>query len=252
MNADESANRPQGIDMIDDWHSLSVSPTGELIVLLSATGENHVVCLGTVADDWGPLALDAERTLYVRDDTLAELLGALESVNTDSLLVKVEASVLPTGAATGAKQDDIRAAIEALLPIGGVATAVLQQGIIDRVSKSLQRINVRLYGTVAANGVAVGTNIVTGPAVPVGEYYIINQIGATNKTSVCTHIDGGIENSALVFLTAGEVNPPAWHIVNIPGPFLIEIPDKVRVQFRGCTAGDNLAIWWTGWSLNIS
>lgn len=52
-------------------------------------------------------------------DSLAlidNLVGALESVDTDDLLVKVTASVLPAGAATEDKQDDIIAALDSRAP----------------------------------------------------------------------------------------------------------------------------------------
>lgn len=150
--------------------------------------------------------------------------------------------------ANGHLQVDV---LSSALP-AGAATAFTQALIYSRLANNSMRFSDRLVGSVIDNNVAAGNITVYGTTPGPGVWWLVQQIGATNKVSVCTEINGGIESGATAYFVQGITNPLAWRVVNLPGPFLLTGTDRVRVAFRGCTLNDDLQIWWTGWIVDIT
>ena len=158
------------------------------------------------------------------------LVGALDSVGTDELDVNVEASVLPTGAATSANQ------------------ALLQAKFQDQAFTYKAQIYERVtYVTPAANSYTV-----TGAAVPADEIWVVSGLAGYNWNTAMAALYLGFDKAATQYWVAGTGAIAAKAAYNIYTPMYLVEGDKVAAFFSACGNGDNLAMMYNGCAMTLA
>lgn len=134
----------------------------------------------------------------------------------------------------------------------GAATAANQALILARQIKHVTRFSARLNRSMLANGVAAGTVSVDSGNPGAGVWWLVTTVGASNLISGNTVIQGGVSSPAGVCWFGGGANSVQFELVSWSGQLLLTGTDFIRVQFRGCTAGDNLRFFLNGWIVDIT
>ena len=191
---------------------------------------------------------DIRQALEVIDN----LVGALYSVNTDALMVKVESSDLPNGAATEAKQTSAITILELIQELRGALDSIDTDMLVVRQVKKVTRFSGRLSISAQGGAAAGGTFAIAIPAPGVGYWWLVTAIGAVNLTSGNSVVQLGKVVSANVYWFGGQAPSVQFEVVQWSGEVLLTGTDIIRAQFRGCTAGDNVELFVSGWEVDIS
>jgi len=195
-----------------------VAPTGELVCVLGAEFENHVVCNGYTGADFYPLLIDAARHLQI----------------------DVVSSALPAGAATWAYQ------VQTMGFIGTPATP--KAGTVNKRLETLHtdiesllpyyrgRVMLRSFDDDAG----LGTNLILIPG-PVGsEVWVINTMSAVNMTSGTTSSCIGLFDGSVYYYLHSAGALAAFAGLSWSGEAVVTSVEDLAFIFRGCAVGDDL------------
>jgi len=192
------------------------------------------------------LLTDALTALQLIDD----LRSALHDVGTDE--IRVRAGYYDGdwfGLLQNAAQDLVVDVQETILP-PGAATEASVQGIEDQVKGVFYNIQAGLFQKVTASAGA-GNNWLTTTAVPAGEIHHITQMVSENATSTSSAIWSGtlIGGTTVYFEELGST--AAGILVVWKGDIWLEEGDQMRVLFGGCTASDALSVTVWGHKMGV-
>ncbi len=165
------------------------------------------------------LLTDSLTSLQLIDD----LRGALDSVNTDELVVNVDSSVLPTDA----------------------ATETSLQGIEDQVKDTLCNIKSALYERLTPTTTS-GSFIYYSTEVPSGEVHRVTMIVHQNITRALTQINlaiirGGTGSTFWEKGTPVQNSPMAWE-----GDVWLDAGDKIQIHIQGAGVADGMVTHLSG------
>lgn len=210
----------QNILVDSDGHLQVDALTAQLI-----TGFATETTLDAVMDRIGALTAPASgSTNKLLTDMLTalqlidDLRGALDSVNTDELVVNVDESVLPTDA----------------------ATETSLQGIEDQIPDQLLGYVDVWRDTKAIANASTGTNTIQSDAVPSGKLLILSSSLAVNQDSVCNSIVITVQGGDSTIAIARDASPAADQGVSFSGYIVLEYPEYLLATFTACTLNDNL------------
>ncbi len=169
------------------------------------------------------LLTDALTSLQLIDD----LRGALDSVNTDEIVVNVDASVLPTGA----------------------ATETSLQGIEDQIPDQLIGYVDTVRLKVSDTNAAAGANSLQVSAVPAGKLYVITAITGANLNSATTFSRLSIAgvDSSVAITRDGALLSGYGTVFN--GRIILKEDEFIIYNVEGCTLNDNIFLQVAGWEV---
>jgi len=159
-----------------------------------------------------------------------DLRNALDSVGTDEIDVNVEASVLPTGAATSAKQDTLIAKFQ--------DQAFTYEG--------------QVYEKVTHKMLAAAHYTMTGAACPADTVWVINGIMAYDWQTALGALYLGLDKAGVQYWQAGTGAIAAKAAYNTYTPMILVEGDKVAAYFYGCALNDDLAMFYNGYSMTLA
>jgi len=224
-----------GIDEIDVNVEASVLPSGAATdTVVQAIRDRIGALTSPAAGSTNKLLADMLTALQLIDD----LRGALDSVDTDELVVNVDESVLPSGAATETTLDAIKTAAEIIDGFANANNTLL--GYNDRYSERTSNLNA-----------SAGTNVLSATAVPSGEVWIIQSAGAFNINTNPTTINVSVFDGAVDGTIASQASPGINVRVLGTGAFLMKEGDYVRAIFEGCVAGDDIYLDVWGYKMKV-
>jgi len=180
---------------------------------------------------------------------LTALLNALDSIDTDELVVNVDQSVLPPAAATDAHQ---LTQITALQKLDDLQDALQSKGL-DRliVRGEDQLFNIKQILATKRTGTVSGAGgHFDSPPCPDGVYWAISTVSATDVTSPTTyHVYHNRHNLTNVLFHLKEQAfvasaPSTW-----TGLVLLDYQDVIRVDFGGSLAGDTCTVEICGYEI---
>lgn len=205
-----------------------ISPKGVAVVLHAYDGTDLKYL------DWD--TIEALKTALEKID---DLRNALDSVGTDELDVNVEASVLPTGAATEAT----------------LAAIAIDAWRISQAVYTLNRVwayNDRYVEFEYTDTAAAGNNTLTFSTVPAGEVWVVkggiffNQDSAMGFFSLELYNDGAFQGTLKY-----EANLLADERVELGVPLTLKEGDNVRATFGDCTLNDDLRATLWGYKMQV-
>ncbi len=212
-----------------DFRNVKVDSSGHLQVdvLANVLGGDQATetTLGTVKDRLGALTTPAAgSTNKLLTDSLTalqlvdDLRGALDSVDTDELVVNVDESALPSGAATEASV----------------------QGIEDAVPDQLLGYSNTYRETVSDLSADAGANTLQSSAVPSGKLHIITAITAFDVYNGVTSIDLSVRGIGSSVTVARDAPVAADQSVAYSGYLVMRYPEFIAATFAGVTAADRI------------
>lgn len=176
--------------------------------------------------------------------------------------VDVEASALPTGAATSAKQladghnvtvdnpslavtGDFYQETQPVSLASAPTTVVTAEG-----GDVIFNVEAAVWGDASTNDAVEGTNYRTSTAVPEGKVWVITYVLAYNSdTDPAKVYIGKEENTTRTYIY--KVHTPGIDIaVNFSGQLILTEGQKLVVTFTLCAANDNLRVYYHGYQMD--
>ncbi len=171
---------------------------------------------------------------------LTTVLNALDSVDLDQLVVNVDESVLPTGAATAAAQATQTTALQKLDDLQDALQSKHLDRLIVRGQDQLVSYRGALSLRLDHDKIGDGTYTMLFPDTPADEIHKVLFISVRNNNSVCTDI--------LLYATINDIlapigqfpDPVAGRYDVWQGEVWLDPGDKLTILFEGCLNGDAL------------
>ena len=224
----------------DAFRNVTVDATGHLQIDTLSSALPAGAATGAKQDD-------IRNALEVIDN----LCGALWSVNTDALVVKVESSDLPNGAATEAKQTSMITILELIQELRGALHSINTDELQVRGEDQVFSFKGPLV--LLATGAVSGTNgYINSEAVPAGEIWVVTTVAARDATTSVTRIFisnnhngvGGIFYSEDKVWAVGEFSYWSGHTY-------LDVGDFVQAFFLGSLPGDTCRLIITGYRMTV-
>ena len=182
---------------------------------------------------------------------LQAILNALGSVDTDHLLVQVQASALPAGAATLAEQQTQTAALQLLddlqAALQSVATDRLQVRGQDQLF-SIESVLMQYTTLVSPAGV---TDLISLGPVPANRIWLINHVYAVDETTDITRIEFRILRPPTTIRVKHHMPTAAADGLIVNAPLLLATDDLVTALFTGTVANDTLRLLLNGYVMTV-
>jgi len=179
-------------------------------------------------------------------EDLTALLGALHSIDTDEIVVNVDESALPAGAATAAHQVTQNTALAKIADLQNALQTVAADRFKVRGDDQLFSFNAPLDIYAGTNNADLGDNDMDSTVVPADTVWHITGLLAANLVSVCTLVEFRWYQGTTWRRFANTLTPVAglFHIWN--GHLFLKTGDQIRAHFEGCIAGDDLRFYGIG------
>lgn len=182
---------------------------------------------------------------------LQALLTALDSIDTDELVVNVDQSVLPPLAATTTNQATM---ITALQKLDDLQDA-LQSNALDRLLVRGMDQLFSIKSTLADHHVdfiSGADGFVRSPAVPAGQYWIITTISVRDITSPVTKIHMSNRHDNVNVPIHEEIRAfAAGDRCSWAGTTILDPDDQLHVNYIGGLAGDTCTLDYTGYIITL-
>ena len=206
--------------------------------------------LGWDGTDFRNVKVDSDGHPQVDVLSVADLSGALESVDTDGLvayIAKFSGSWTALSLDSGSR---LMVTVDVAALPADAATETSLQGIEDQVKDTLYNIKDGLYDRITVTGSA-GNNWVTSTAVPAGEIWHITLITCVDVTTGLTSVWIGthVSGVTMYFKVYGAVAlniAVAWD-----GNIWLKEGEQIRALFGGVTNNDTLYMTVYGHKMSI-
>ena len=216
-----------GTDELDVNVEASVLPTGASTAAIQATLLTALQSIQNLVGALNDVGVDELRVLAGKTGATWK---ALPVSAANELETKVVSSVLPTGAGTSDNQTALIAKFQ------------------DQVFT--------YKGQVCSKAVHVksgaGHYTLLGDAVPEGEIWVLTNIMAYNWDTANGAVYVGLDQGGVQYWGAGTgtiAAKAAWQIFT---PMYLVHLDKPAAYFYACLDGDNLALFWNGYSMTLA
>ena len=99
---------------------------------------------------------------------------------------------------------------------------------------------------------AAGTNSLVGTAVPAGEVWVVQGLGAVNINTACSKIHIRVDNGSTYCILVEDASPVAGNSVLWSGSILLAEGDKVTATFYTCVLNDDIYLDIWGFKMSIT
>ncbi|GAI70901.1 unnamed protein product [marine sediment metagenome] len=182
---------------------------------------------------------------------LTAILGALDSIDTDEIVVNVDESVLPPLAATSTHQVTQNTALAKIATLQDALQSKHLDRLIVRGQDQFLSYKGQIMGIVTNLDALEGGNSLDAPPVPPGEVWIITSMEAHNEDNQVSAIYLGTKKDTTTYWAGAFGTTPAAAGQYWSGTLFLIQGDTARGHLADCTAGDNLYFHYFGHRMTL-
>jgi len=109
-----------------------------------------------------------------------------------------------------------------------------------------------LYDRSVGESVAAGDNILALSTPPAGEVWVVTNIAALDLDTAITSIVFAVRVGTTDYYICAKSDPAAGEVLSLASQVVLSSADQLRAYFDGCTAGDNLYLWGSGYKMKVA